>query len=93
MEEYFPIMTMTKIIPAERLEGLDVFQGDTLHIVSLVNSSFVVQIDRADVAGAPAKGKATEWLRSARGSVRLPQGESVDDARMSYYTEKYGLEA
>ena len=38
-----------------------------------------------------APGKASEWLRTAKGSVRIPAGESADDARMAYYTAKYGV--
>src|SRR5438552_2542169 len=37
------------------------------------------------------QGKASEWLRMAKGSVRAAVGESADDARMAYYTAKYGL--
>lgn len=32
-----------------------------------------------------------EWLRKAKGSIRLVRGESPDDARMAYYTRKYKL--
>ncbi|MFN0075935.1 MAG: hypothetical protein ACKVY0_05625 [Prosthecobacter sp.] len=86
-------MTMTKTIPAERLQGLDLHQGDTLHIVSLVDSAFLVEISRADDQSTPPRGKAGEWLLSARGSVKLSANETVDDARMSYYAGKYGLNA
>lgn len=40
---------------------------------------------------APAAGKASDWLRSARGSVKLAAGETVDDARMEFYSGKYGV--
>ncbi len=83
-------MTFTQRIPADRLADLDVHEGDTLHVIALLDSAFVVQISRAD-ASSPVAGKASEWLRSARGSVRLASGESVDDARMDYYAAKYGL--
>ena len=36
-------------------------------------------------------GTASEWLRTAKGSVRAAAGESVDDARMAYYAAKYGV--
>jgi hypothetical protein len=44
-------------------------------------------------AGEPKKtsGKAAEWVREAKGSVRLSPGESADDVRLDYYTTKYGL--
>ena len=42
-------------------------------------------------AVARGQGKASEWLRTARGSVRAAAGESADDARMAYYATKYGL--
>ena len=39
----------------------------------------------------PLTGKASEWLRTAKGSVRTAAGESADDARMAYYAAKYGV--
>lgn len=39
----------------------------------------------------PAAGTASEWLRTAKGSVHAAAGESADDARMAYYTAKYGV--
>ena len=38
----------------------------------------------------PVPGRASDWLRSARGSVKLAAGESADDARMEFYAGKYG---
>ena len=38
-----------------------------------------------------ATGTASEWLRTAKGSVLAASGESADDARMAYYTAKYDL--
>ncbi len=83
-------MTFTQRIPADRLIDLDVHEGDTLHVVALLSSSFVVQVTRADDSVA-APGKASDWLRSARGSVRLEANETAEDARMDYYASKYGL--
>lgn len=83
-------MTFTQRIPAERLLGYDLHEGDTLHVVAVVDASFVVQVSRAEKP-APARGKATEWLESARGSVKLAPGETVDDVRMGYYAAKYGI--
>jgi hypothetical protein len=83
-------MTFTQRIPADRLSGLDVHEGDTLHVIALLDASFVVQISRADDK-PPVAGKASEWLRSAKGSVRLAPGESVDDLRMDYYSAKHGV--
>lgn len=37
------------------------------------------------------QGKASEWLRTAKGSVHMAAGDSANDARMAYYTAKYGL--
>ena len=42
-------------------------------------------------SGERAKGKASEWLRTAKGSVHAAAGELADDARMAYYAAKYGL--
>ena len=83
-------MTFTQRIPADRLSDLNVLEGDTLHVIALLDSSFVVQISRSDT-NLPANGKASEWLRSAKGSVRFAPGESVDDLRMDYYAAKHGV--
>ena len=37
----------------------------------------------------PVLGKASEWLRTAKGSVRAAAGESATDARMACLTAKY----
>ena len=84
-------MTTTKTIPAERLRGFDVHQGDTLHILAVMDSEILVQFSRNETASSEPSGKASEWLRTAKGSVRLAPDESTDDARMDYYTAKYGL--
>jgi len=81
-------MTITKTIPAERLSGLDVHPGDTLHIVAVMDSGVVIQIRRDDEVRESTTGKASEWLRSAKGSARLAAGESADDARMDFYARK-----
>ena len=85
-------MTFTQSIPAKSLLGLDVHKGDTLHVIAVLESSFVVQVNRGDDVKASA-GKASDWLNSARGSVRLAPGETVEDARMEYYASKHGLES
>lgn len=84
-------MTITKAIPAERWRGLDVHQGDSLQVLAVTESEFLVQISRADSQPESTLGKAREWLRSAQGSVQLTAGSSVDDARMDFHTAKYGL--
>ena len=83
-------MTFTQRIPVDRLCDLDVNEGDTLHVVVLLDSSLVVQVSRADKV-VSSEGKASAWLRSAKGSVQLGVNETVDDARMVYYATKYGL--
>ena len=88
--DYARRMTFTQRIPADRLLGLDVHEGDTLHVVARLESSFVVQVSRADDLPS-AQGKVGEWLRSAKGSVRLNAGETVDEARMDYYAAKHGI--
>ena len=35
-------------IPAEKLSGLDVYEGDTLHILPLKETAFLFQISRID---------------------------------------------
>ena len=69
----------------------DDYEGDSLHVIAVTESEFLVQINRADGRPESTVGKATEWLRSARGSVRIAAGISADDARMDFYATKYGL--
>ncbi|MDQ3624167.1 MAG: hypothetical protein M3463_17045 [Verrucomicrobiota bacterium] len=84
-------MTVTKTIPAEQLAGLDVHQGDTLRVLAVKDSGVVIQIDRAERGLEATPGQAAQWIRSAKGSVQLASGESVDDLRSGYYAAKYGL--
>lgn len=83
-------MIFTQRIPVERLLGYDFQKGDTLEVVEVENSAFVVQVRRAEDS-APVSGKASEWLKSARGSVKLAPSETVDDLRMGFYASKYGV--
>jgi hypothetical protein len=48
----------------------------------------LVEIRRAESEPRTVALTAREWLRSARGSVRLEPNESVDDARMGYYATR-----
>jgi len=84
-------MTITKTVPATQLTSLDLKQGDMLHVLSAMDAAFIIQINREEDEPAARRGKASDWLRNARGSVRLQPGETADDARMAFYTEKYGL--
>jgi hypothetical protein len=85
-------MTTVTTIPADCLGGLDVRQGDTLRILVSRGNELVVEIHR-DTPGQPrGSGSISQWLRSAKGSVRLKPGESVGDVRMDYYSAKYGLD-
>ena len=83
-------MTTIKSIPAEMLRSLDVQEGDTLHILALTEAAFLIQISRTDTNHKTPAGKAGDWVRSARGTVRLAANETADDVRMGYYAAKYG---
>lgn len=83
-------MIFTERIPAERLLGFDLQKGDTLEVVAVMDSEFVLEVKRAEQSPA-ARGKAAEWRESARGSVVLAPGETPDDVRMGYYGSKYGI--
>jgi hypothetical protein len=85
-------MTHTLRIPVETLQGLDVHEGDTLHVVALIGSSLVVNVTRMEASESPpTQGNASEWLKTSKGAVILAEGESVEDARLEYYTKKYSL--
>ena len=85
-------MNHTLRIPVEVLQGLDIHAGDTLHVVALIDSSVVVTVTRANASESPPiHGNAKEWLKTSKGSVKLADGESADDARREYYAKKYSL--
>lgn len=41
---------------------------------------------------AKPRGKVSEWLRAAKGSVRAAAGEAEEDLRIEYFSAKYGVE-
>lgn len=84
-------MTTTGTIPAKLLSGLEIHSGDTLQVLAVTDSDVVVAIHRSAPLPARRAGKASAWLRSAKGSVRLAPGESVDDARLAHLRRKHGL--
>lgn len=88
---YIPLVKVTATIPAERLRGLNLHQGDTLQVLSVGDTAFLVQISRPDPENSPRQGSATAWLRGAKGLVKVEEGESADDVRAAYYARKYGL--
>jgi hypothetical protein len=83
-------MTFTKRIPADRLRELELQIGDTLQVLDAGDSAYVFQVSRSD-APSSLEGKVSEWLKSARGSVKLESDETVDEVRMDYYASKYGF--
>ncbi len=90
-QRYVAHVTIRKTISRERLTDLDVRPGDTLHILAITDAGTLIQINREDEKREPALGKASLWLRSAKGSVHLAEGESLDDARLAFYASKYGV--
>ena len=83
-------MTTTETVPLENITRLGLHEGDTLQVLVAMGSGFVVRITRAEKAPEPRPGgAAAEWIKSARGSVKLEDGESVEAARMAYYRDKY----
>ena len=84
-------MTVTKTIPSSAVAGLELHTGDALHVLAVTEGSILVQLRRMDSPQLAPRGTASEWLKTARGAVRLLPGETADDIRMDYYAEKYGL--
>jgi hypothetical protein len=85
-------MSTITTIATECLSGLDVQLGDTLRILAARDNEWIVEIHRNAASEPPCSGSISQWLRSARGSVKLQPGESVDDVRVDYYSKKYGLD-
>ena len=71
------------------MDGLGLHVGDTLHVLEVEDGSILLRISHDD-HGASA-GSASEWLKSAKGSVHLADGESPDTLRLEYYDAKYGI--
>jgi hypothetical protein len=86
-------MTTIKTIPVECLGGLDVQEGDTLRILASRGNELVVVIRRDTGNEQVGSGSISEWLRIAKGSVKLEPGESADEARMDNYSKKYGIDS
>jgi hypothetical protein len=84
---YVEAMTVTKSIPADYLRGLDVHRGDTLRVLEVHEEKILVEIQRAESVPSQVTGAASDWLRTARGSVHVAPNQSADDVRMA----KYGL--
>lgn len=84
-------MTTTETIPAKHFDGLDIQQGDTLHVLAVSDSAVVVEVRRRDATNGRSAGKASAWLRTAKGSVQMLPGETVDAARTAHLREKHGL--
>jgi hypothetical protein len=84
-------MSATTSIQTDHLRRLEVHRGDTLRVLEVHEENILVEIHRAESVPPQPTGRASEWLRTAQGSVHLAPHESADDARMAYYAEKYGL--
>jgi hypothetical protein len=86
-------MTTTKTVSATSLNALGLHEGDVLHVLGKLDSMFVVQISHTDAPeSGTAPGSATAWLKSARGSIKLAEGETADKLRSAYYADKYQLD-
>jgi hypothetical protein len=44
-----------------------------------------------DTQRPSAQGAAADWLRTAKGSVRVAPGQTADDLRMEFYAAKYDV--
>jgi hypothetical protein len=82
-------MTTTRSIPKDAMEGLGLRVGDTLRVLAFEDSSILLSISHEEPA--EPSGRASEWLKSAKGSVRLAEGESPDSLRLEFYAGKYGI--
>ncbi len=85
-------MTITKEIPVEQIESLDLHQGDSLRVVAEKGATFLIQIVKAARQPSQQKrGSAGAWARKYAGIARLNEGEATDDVRMAHYREKYSI--
>ena len=65
-------MTITKKIPADRWHGLDVHLGDSLQVIAVTESEFLVQISRADKPPEPSVGQAANGCDLPAAVCRWP---------------------
>ena len=86
-------MTTTAIIPTNHFAGRDIQPGDTLRVLSVTELAVTVEVLRRGAARGRSRSKVSAWLRTAKGSVRLLPGETVDDARMTHLRRKHALGA
>ena len=82
---------VTQQVSVEQLAGLGLHEGDTLHVLSQLDSAFLVSIVHARRVELSTQSNAAEWLRTVRGSVHFDTGGEAMDLRMSYYPEKYAF--
>lgn len=86
-------MSVTRtILSAAAVRELDLHAGDSVHVLTGSQGSLIVQVRRSSEHAGPRPEKAVQWAQQARGSVRLEPGQTADDARRAYYTEKHGLQ-
>ncbi len=74
-------------LPGDRLQGLDIQAADTWRILSARENEFVIELYRASQCAK--SGGIAKWLVSAKGSVHLDTGETVDDVRDEHIAQKY----
>lgn len=56
-----------------------------------IDAELAAEVSALETTDQRPVGKVSEWLRTAKGSVRTAAGETADDARMAYYAAKYGV--
>lgn len=87
-------MATTQKIPVELFQGLDLHEGDTFQVIAVLDNSVLVQMkgeEEPPIGETPNSSAAKEWAEHATGIIKLAPEETEEEARMSYYREKYGL--
>ncbi len=86
-------------VPSDSLRGLDVQRGDVLRILSSEGDQVRIEIERAGQENASVRrdgthesSKVRQWLKTARGIVKLAPGETVESVLDDYHQQKYQIE-
>ncbi len=89
---YNAVMSTIFTLSAKSLQELSVRQGDTLRILSSEGDQFVIELHRVSPPSTDKSSSIRTWLQTAKGSVQLGPGETVDQLRQEFYSQKYELE-
>ncbi len=86
-------MTTTQEISSTILAALDLHKGDSLQVIEERGDKVLVQIARSNQTSEAGRSMtAGEWARKYAGSLKLKDGQTLDDLRIEHMREKFGMQ-